>query len=403
MLVKLLTEHGVEADDRGLGRGPRGRKEVYADYKAQRTLAARPAQAAVAAPRAARRRVRLPQRVGRGLRGRRRDRDARRAGARRGHPGHDRHRRPRRLPADRPRLARQGHGDGARDHRDEALRPRGGDRALRDPARADPRLLRPQGRHVRQHPRRPGHRRQDRGRPAAALRRPRDGARLASTRSPAPSASRTSSTTPTTRASPSSWRRSSRDVPGVDIDLDGRRRARARPLAAARGLPRVRAARPAAAPRGGAGRRRRRRAGAGGLDDADGARCARARVGRHRVAAGAARSRSRCRRRRRPRASCSREETTWRFGAAAGGGARRRRPTGPRRCPRAAASGRSLAHDAKSLGAVPADLVHDTLLGAFLLEPARRGFPFRELCEERGLRHRPQGPGRVATRCSCAR
>ncbi len=43
------------------------------------------------------------------------------------------------------------------------------------------------------------------------------------------------------------------------------------------------------------------------------------------------------------------------------------------------------AHDAKSLGAVPARLVHDTLLGAFLLEPARRGFPFRELCEERGL------------------
>jgi DNA polymerase-1 len=43
------------------------------------------------------------------------------------------------------------------------------------------------------------------------------------------------------------------------------------------------------------------------------------------------------------------------------------------------------AHDAKSLGAVPANLAHDTLLGAFLLEPARRGFPFRELTEERGL------------------
>jgi DNA polymerase-1 len=42
-------------------------------------------------------------------------------------------------------------------------------------------------------------------------------------------------------------------------------------------------------------------------------------------------------------------------------------------------------HDAKSLGAVPANLAHDTLLGAFLLEPARRGFPFRELTEERGL------------------
>jgi DNA polymerase-1 len=43
------------------------------------------------------------------------------------------------------------------------------------------------------------------------------------------------------------------------------------------------------------------------------------------------------------------------------------------------------AHDAKSIGAVPPNLVHDTLLGAFLLEPARRGFPFRELAEERGL------------------
>jgi DNA polymerase-1 len=43
------------------------------------------------------------------------------------------------------------------------------------------------------------------------------------------------------------------------------------------------------------------------------------------------------------------------------------------------------AHDAKSLGAVPRNLAHDTLLGAFILEPARRGFPFRELVEERGF------------------
>jgi DNA polymerase-1 len=42
-------------------------------------------------------------------------------------------------------------------------------------------------------------------------------------------------------------------------------------------------------------------------------------------------------------------------------------------------------HDAKALGQVPAGLVHDTLLGAYLLEPARRGYPFAELCEERGL------------------
>jgi DNA polymerase I len=42
-------------------------------------------------------------------------------------------------------------------------------------------------------------------------------------------------------------------------------------------------------------------------------------------------------------------------------------------------------HDAKSLGLVPPGLVHDTMLGAYLLEPARRGYPFAELCEERGL------------------
>jgi DNA polymerase-1 len=44
-----------------------------------------------------------------------------------------------------------------------------------------------------------------------------------------------------------------------------------------------------------------------------------------------------------------------------------------------------LAHDAKALGLVPAGLAHDTLLGGYLLEPARRGYPFAELCEERGL------------------
>jgi len=45
----------------------------------------------------------------------------------------------------------------------------------------------------------------------------------------------------------------------------------------------------------------------------------------------------------------------------------------------------AVAHDAKSLGEVPPRLVHDTMLGAYLLEPARRGYPFRELWEERGF------------------
>jgi DNA polymerase-1 len=34
---------------------------------------------------------------------------------------------------------------------------------------------------------------------------------------------------------------------------------------------------------------------------------------------------------------------------------------------------------------VPANLAHDTEVAAYLLEPARRGYPFRELCEERGF------------------
>jgi DNA polymerase-1 len=45
----------------------------------------------------------------------------------------------------------------------------------------------------------------------------------------------------------------------------------------------------------------------------------------------------------------------------------------------------AIAHDAKALGEVPQNLIHDTEIGAYLLEPARRAYPFRELCEERGL------------------
>jgi DNA polymerase-1 len=51
-----------------------------------------------------------------------------------------------------------------------------------------------------------------------------------------------------------------------------------------------------------------------------------------------------------------------------------------------------VAHDAKALGLVPAGLVHDTLLGGYLLEPARRGYPFAELVEERGLLCELQDP-----------
>ena len=54
----------------------------------------------------------------------------------------------------------------------------GRDRALRRSARAGHRLHRPQGRHLRQHPRRPRDRRQDRRPAAPAVRRPRGRARL---------------------------------------------------------------------------------------------------------------------------------------------------------------------------------------------------------------------------------
>jgi DNA polymerase-1 len=52
-------------------------------------------------------------------------------------------------------------------------------------------------------------------------------------------------------------------------------------------------------------------------------------------------------------------------------------------------------HDAKALGVVPPGLIHDTLLGAYLLEPARRGYPFAELCEERGLVSELEDPAAV--------
>jgi DNA polymerase-1 len=51
-----------------------------------------------------------------------------------------------------------------------------------------------------------------------------------------------------------------------------------------------------------------------------------------------------------------------------------------------------VAHDAKALGTVPPHLAHDTMIGAYLLEPARRGFPFRELVEERSLATAAEDP-----------
>jgi DNA polymerase-1 len=79
-------------------------------------------------------------------------------------------------------------------------------------------------------------------------------------------------------------------------------------------------------------------------------------------------------------------ETRWRFAAYTGGDTAL---TGvvdhPEELVAAAGDRPVLAHDAKSLGEVPANLVFDTQVAAFLLDPARRGFPLDELAEERGL------------------
>lgn len=80
------------------------------------------------------------------------------------------------------------------------------------------------------------------------------------------------------------------------------------------------------------------------------------------------------------------DDAPMRFGAYAGGG-----EVLVGECPNAAAlveaaGGRPvIAHDAKAFGIVAPVLAHDTLVAAYLLDPARRGFPLAELAEDRGL------------------
>ncbi len=76
---------------------------------------------------------------------------------------------------------------------------------------------------------------------------------------------------------------------------------------------------------------------------------------------------------------------SWRFAVAAGGEVLTGAIDDPAQLVAAAGERPVVAYDAKALGVVPANLVHDALLGAYLLEPARRGYPLRELLEERGL------------------
>ncbi|MGA9856665.1 MAG: DNA polymerase I [Solirubrobacteraceae bacterium] len=81
------------------------------------------------------------------------------------------------------------------------------------------------------------------------------------------------------------------------------------------------------------------------------------------------------------------DENEWRFGVQATGAPDVLVGTAPRPEDLVAALGARpvIAHDAKSLGVVPENLAHDTEVAAYLLEPARRAYPFRELCEERGF------------------
>ena len=78
-------------------------------------------------------------------------------------------------------------------------------------------------------------------------------------------------------------------------------------------------------------------------------------------------------------------DTHWRFGVAAGENVLVGACESPEELVAALGDRPVVAHDAKELGIVPPGLTHDTVLAAYLLEPARRGFPFREICEERGL------------------
>jgi DNA polymerase-1 len=79
------------------------------------------------------------------------------------------------------------------------------------------------------------------------------------------------------------------------------------------------------------------------------------------------------------------ESPTWQFGAVVGEEALVGTMDDPAELVAALGDRPVIVHDAKALGTVPPNLAHDTLLAAYLLEPARRGFPFAEICEERGL------------------
>jgi DNA polymerase-1 len=76
----------------------------------------------------------------------------------------------------------------------------------------------------------------------------------------------------------------------------------------------------------------------------------------------------------------------WRFAAYGGGNIALAGETDdPRLVIQALGDRAVIAHDAKQLGDVPANLVFDTAVAGYLLDPARRGYPLDELAEERGI------------------
>jgi DNA polymerase-1 len=79
-------------------------------------------------------------------------------------------------------------------------------------------------------------------------------------------------------------------------------------------------------------------------------------------------------------------EARWRFAAYAGGGyVLKGEMDDPSEIVEAAGDRPVIAHDAKALTEVPANLAFDTEVAAYLLDPARRGYPLDEIAEERGL------------------
>ncbi len=79
-------------------------------------------------------------------------------------------------------------------------------------------------------------------------------------------------------------------------------------------------------------------------------------------------------------------EGAWRYGAFAGGEqALAGEVPGPEELVAAAGDRPVAAHDAKSLRAVPPNLAHDTMVAAYLIDPAARAYPFDELCSDRGV------------------